>query len=357
MAGAGGAVPARIRTMKDKDNNCPRILLVEDDADQRMLVSEALSIHYGEDNAENIIAVASAAECLAQDLSAFDIVLQDYHLPDMSGQDLLAAILARVDIPVIFVTGENDSGTAAEAIKRGAQDYVVKLGDYIFALPVVIDKNISQHRIKKDNKRLHRELQSMLSELRVKNIQLKESLQKLEQMAATDPVTGLANRRRFNEVLQRYFEEAVRYGFDLTCCMCDLDHYKEFNDTFGHQVGDDILVSTADIIRSSLRSSDVGGRYGGDEFVLLLPHTSVERALAVGQRIREELVIEGEKYGPMEHMLRLSMGISSLNTDRPESADELVALADRALYIAKDRGKDQVVVFSETRGGQMATTA
>ena len=189
--------------MKDKDNSCPRILLVEDDADQRMLVSEALSIHYGEENSGNIVAVASAEECLAQDLSAFDIVLQDYHLPDMSGQDLLAAILARVDIPVIFVTGENDSGTAAEAIKRGAQDYVVKLGDYIFALPVVIDKNISQHRIKKDNKRLHRELHQQLEHHRSRITGFKqvitESVQVIERTGTeeaelTEELAGFADR-------------------------------------------------------------------------------------------------------------------------------------------------------------------
>ena len=202
-----------------------------------------------------------------------------------------------------------------------------------------------------DNTRLHRELEAMLSELRVKNIQLEESLQRLEEMAATDPVTGLANRRRFSELLNRHYGEAVRYGFDLTCCMCDLDHYKEFNDTFGHQVGDQILVDTAGIICTSLRESDTAARYGGDEFVLILPHTAVERALAVGRRIREELSIAGCQYGQIGSRLTLSMGVASLASNKPTSADELVTMADRALYAAKDNGKDQIVVY-----GQMPRT-
>jgi len=325
----------------------PHILIVEDDQDQRLLACEALGMYYDDPDGTHITAVATAAECLALDLKKFDIVLQDYHLPDMVGLDLLDRILARVNIPVIFVTGENDAATAADAIRHGAVDYVVKLGDYLFALPVLVDKNIDQHRIRMDNTRLQRELEAMLSELRVKNIQLEESLQRLEEMAATDPVTGLANRRRFSDLLNRHYGEAVRYGFDLTCCMCDLDHYKEFNDRFGHQVGDQILVDTAGIICTSLRESDTAARYGGDEFVLLLPHTAVERALAVGRRIREELSIAGSQYGQTDSRLTLSMGVASLASNKPASADELVTMADRALYTAKDNGKDQIVVYGQ----------
>jgi len=326
----------------------PKILIVEDDEDQRVLAREALCMYYNDPDGKNITAVATAAECLEQNLPAFDIVLQDYHLPDMVGLDLLERILKQADIPVIFVTGENDASTAAQALQHGAADYLVKLGDYLFALPVLIDKNIDQHKVKRDNARLQREMQAMLSELRVKNIQLQESLERLEHMAATDPVTGLANRRRFSDLLNRHYGEAVRYGFDLTCCMSDLDHYKEFNDTFGHQVGDEILVATADIIRTSLRESDTAARYGGDEFVLLLPHTSVDRATAVGQRIRQELAAVGRKYGQIGCLLSLSVGIASLNANKPESAEELLSLADRALYAAKDSGKDRIVVSAQS---------
>jgi len=114
---------------------------------------------------------------------------------------------------VVFVTGHNETATATEAISQGAQDYVVKLGDYLFAVPVVVDKAIRQHAIKKENQVLQQELRAMLDELQEKNRQLRESLQKVEALATTDHLTGLANRRRFKEVLERSYNEAVRYGF------------------------------------------------------------------------------------------------------------------------------------------------
>ena len=326
----------------------PKILIIEDDGDQRMLMCEALGLHYGDGSGANIVGVANGSEALAQNLGSFDVVLQDYDLPDVDGLKLLKEILARADLPVIFVTDEKIAATAARAIKHGAQDYVVRLGDYLFALPIVIDKSIRQHRIKKENDRLQQELQAMLSELRVKNIQLEESMEKLKTMATTDHLTGLANRRRFCEILQRHFIEARRYGFDLTCCMSDLDNYKYLNDTFGHQIGDDILVLAADVIRESLRGSDVAARYGGDEFVILVPHTPVERALAVGQRIRRQLVTRSRNYRNLVKPVTMSMGVASLRSDHPTSADGLVAMADRALYTAKYSGRDRIVRFAET---------
>ncbi len=342
--------------MEEESNN-PRILIIEDDDHQRMLMCEALGLHYGDGSGANIVGAGSGGEALAQELSGFDVVLQGCDLPDADDLKLLEEILARADLPVIFVTGEKIATTAAKAIRHGAQDYVVKLGDYLFALPVVIDKSIRQHKIKKENDRLQHELQTMLSELRVKNIQLEESMEKLKTMATTDPLTGLANRRRFREILHRHFIEATRYGFDLTCCMGDLDNYKQLNDTFGHQVGDDILVLAADVIRESLRGSDVAARYGGDEFVILVPHTPVERALAVGDRIRGQLVARSSNYPNIVNPVTMSMGVASLRSVRPASADALVAMADRALYTAKNNGKDCIVRFGETSGVMVVSSA
>jgi diguanylate cyclase (GGDEF)-like protein len=335
----------------------PRILIVEDDDDQRQLICEALSVYYGDPECKNIVGVGTAAQCLAMKLESFDVVLQDFHLPDMPGLVLLEKILSRADLPVILVTGDNDCSVAAEAIRRGAVDYVVKLGDYLFGIPVMVDKNIRLNQMKKENERLQRELQAMLSELRVKNIQLRESLEKLQTMAITDHLTGLANRRHFAEVLDRCFDEAARYGFDLTCCMCDLDDYKHINDTLGHQVGDRILEMAAEVIRSSLRSSDVAARYGGDEFVLLLPHTSLERAVAVGERIRQQLALDSGRSSDLHHTVSISIGIASLVADRPMTAEALLAMADRALYAAKAQATGSIVVFGQMRGDPAASGA
>lgn len=325
----------------------PKILIVEDDADQRELTCETMRMHFDYGDPDAVVAVATGAECLAQDLRRFEIIMLDFNLPDMQGLDLLDRIVQTVNVPVIFVTGENDSAVAAEAIRRGAQDYVVKLGDYLFALPIVVEKNIRQFKVKQENAGLQDRLAVSLEEIRVKNLQLEESLQKLEAMAATDPLTGLANRRAFADMLDHCYNEAMRYNFDLTCAMCDLDHYKDLNDSLGHLVGDRVLVKTAEVIRSALRSTDSAARYGGDEFVILLPHTSVEKAIAVGNRIRRELSAAGASVARTDTGVTMSIGIASLKADRPPSADALVAMADKALYVAKDHGKNRIITCQE----------
>lgn len=340
--------------MSQSGDSRPRVLVVDDDPDQLQLVCDTLAMHYKRDPADGIVGVTTTAECLAQELHRYDVILLDYYLPDGTGLDALQDILARVDVPVIFVTGENDSTTAAEAIRRGAQDYIVKMGDYLFAIPTVVEKALSQHRIRLENERLRQRLQEMLRELQAKNVELVRSLEKVEVMAATDHLTGLANRRRFSVLLNRYYHDAVRYGFDITCCMCDLDSYKRLNDSLGHQVGDEILVLTADIIRETIRGTDVAARYGGDEFVLLFPHTSLSEATAVLERVRHRLREASRRHEKVGQALTLSMGAASLETDHPDSADALVSLADRALYIAKDQGKDRIVAFHSVAAAALA---
>ncbi len=324
-----------------------KILVVEDDLDQRDLIRETLEDHFGHDT-------VSCAECghevLGWDLEKFDAILTDFNLPDISGMDFLKTVLSRCDRPVIVVTGENVRQTAAEAIRAGAYDYIVKAGDYLFTIPLVVQKNIEAWKIKQENKRLHEQQQQANREISVKNQQLKDSLQKLEQMAATDPLTSLYNRRHFGEVLERYFAESARYGQDLACIMLDLDGYKKLNDTLGHQFGDKILQATAKIITWNLRVMDVAARYGGDEFVVLLPHASAELACSVGERIHTQFVFQMKSLIPKELHLTMSMGVASVLHNKPSNSDQLVAMADDALYEAKHRGKNQTVISEKVRG-------
>jgi two-component system, cell cycle response regulator len=325
-----------------------RILVVEDDADQRDLIKETLLDHFGQ---ETVTTAECGHEVLGRDLSVFDIILTDFNLPDINGMDLLKAILARCDRPVIVVTGENVRQTAAQAIRAGAYDYIVKAGEYLFTMPLIIEKNLEAWRVKQENKRLHEQQQQAAREISIKNQQLKDSLQKLQQMAATDPLTGLYNRRHFGEVLERCFAEAVRYNQDLACIMCDLDGYKRLNDTLGHQFGDKVLQITAKVISWNLRVMDVAARYGGDEFVILLPHASAELATTVGERIHTQFTMHMKTLIPPELPLTISMGIASVQHNRPTNSDLLVALADEALYDAKHRGKNQMVVSEKVRSG------
>jgi diguanylate cyclase (GGDEF)-like protein len=325
-----------------------RILVIEDDLDQRDLIKETLVDHFGVDT---VTCAESGQEALGWDLEKFDVILTDYNLPDISGMEILKAVLAKCDRPVIVVTGENVRQTASQAIRAGAYDYIVKAGDYLFTIPLIVEKNHEAWKVKQENKRLHEQQQQAAREISLKNQQLKDSLQKLEQMAATDPLTGLYNRRHFGEVLERYFAESARYGKDLACIMCDLDGYKKLNDTLGHQFGDKILQVTAKIITWNLRVMDVAARYGGDEFVVLLPHASAELAQNVGERIHSQFVFQMKSLVPAELSLTMSMGISSVLHNRPTHSDLLVALADEALYDAKHRGKNQTIISDKVRTG------
>ncbi|MCL2648169.1 MAG: diguanylate cyclase [Phycisphaerales bacterium] len=323
-----------------------RILVVEDDLDQRELIKETLVGHFGN---ETVTCAESGHEVLGWDLNQFDVILTDFNLPDITGMDFLGAILKKVDRPVIVVTGENIRQTASEAIRAGAYDYIVKVGDYLFAIPLVVEKNLAAWKIKQENKRLHEQQQQAMREIALKNQQLKDALQKQEQMAATDPLTNLYNRRHFNAVLERYFAESIRYNKDLACIMCDLDGYKKLNDTMGHQFGDKILQVTAKIITWNMRVMDVAARYGGDEFVILLPHASAQLALNVGERIHTQFVMQMKSLVPPELLLTMSMGISSVLHNKPAHSDMLVALADEALYEAKHRGKNQTIISEKVR--------
>ena len=148
-----------------------RILVVEDDADQRELIRETLQDHFGK---ETVSTAECGHEVLAWDLQQFDIVLMDFNLPDISGMDFLKAILAKVDRPVIVVTGENVRQTAAQAIRAGAYDYIVKAGEYLFTMPLIVEKNVEAWKVKQENKRLHEQQQQATREISLKNQQLEQ---------------------------------------------------------------------------------------------------------------------------------------------------------------------------------------
>ncbi len=318
-----------------------KLLIVEDDADQRDLIRETLEDHFG---VGTVTAVESRAGALAHDPASFDLILTDYNLPDACGMDLLDEIRGKCSTPVILVTGENVGQIAAEAIRRGATDYVVKIGDYLFTIPLVVEKNLTMAKMKHENEQLRQQVERAMIELQFKNGQLQESLQRVEQMAATDPLTSLHNRRHFSTVLEQMFAEAHRYNTDLACVMIDLDAYKQLNDTFGHQVGDQLLVAAGKVIAANLRRMDVAARYGGDEFVLLLPRAQIAEATTVVQRIREEFFTASAAILRREAGVRMSVGIGAISTGGISSADQLVASADKALYRAKEAGRDRIAV-------------
>jgi diguanylate cyclase (GGDEF)-like protein len=325
-----------------------RLLIIEDDADQRELIRETLEDYFGRETCRG---VGSLQEALREDLSSFDLILSDYNLPDSSSMQLIEEIRLRCQTPVILVTGENACHMAAEAIRKGATDYIVKMGDYLFTIPLVVEKNLAVAKIKRENEELRMEIELALAQVREKNVQLEQSLKKMEEMAATDALTGLYNRRHFGKALEQCFAEAQRYEKDLACIMIDLDAYKKLNDTYGHQVGDQLLMLAGRVITANKRAMDIGARYGGDEFVLLLPHAGNEEAAAVAQRIREEFFKSSAallKHAP-DKGVGMSIGIGSLKANHPAHADQLLSFADTALYQSKEAGRNRISVSDHSR--------
>ncbi len=309
-----------------------KLLIIEDDTDQRELIRETLEDRFG---AGTVVGVDSRRAALAEDLASFDLILSDYNLPDGTGMELLDEVRARCTTPMIMVTGENVGTIAAEAVRKGAVDYVVKLGDYLFTIPLVIEKNLAVVKMKREKEALQHQLEE-------KNAQLEKALKQVEQMAATDPLTGLYNRRHFSKVLDQLFDEAQRYEKDLSCVMIDLDGYKQLNDTFGHQLGDQLLVLAGKCISTNMRRMDVAARYGGDEFVLLLPHASSDEAVAIVGRIRDEFRTASAIILRRNEGVTMSIGVGSLCANQPVGADQLVALADAALYESKAAGRNRI---------------
>ncbi|HEY2585038.1 MAG TPA: diguanylate cyclase [Tepidisphaeraceae bacterium] len=324
-----------------------KLLIIEDDPDQRDLIRQTLEAHFGPGTVDG---AATIADALRANVDAFDLILSDYNLPDGTGLDLLERMRhAEIGTPVILVTGENVGRTAVEAIRRGAMDYVVKFGEYLFTIPLVVEKNLTAAKVERENKRLRQDLERAYEEVHQKNLQLEESLHRLELAAATDPLTGLYNRRHFGMVIEQLFAEAQRYGNDLSCVMIDLDGYKQLNDSLGHQMGDQLLTVAAKAITSNLRKMDVAARYGGDEFVLLLPRAGTDEAAGVAARVREDFGRATAAVLRRNNGLTMSVGIGSLMGDGVAATEQLVARADAALYRAKADGRNRVVVSHPVR--------
>ena len=178
-------------------------------------------------------------------------------------------------------------------------------------------------------------------------------LQELEKRTQTDPLTGLMNRRHFAEQFSYMFSRARERGADMACIMIDIDHFKVVNDTFGHGVGDNVIAFVGQLLRASVWLTDLRARYGGDEFVVVMQDTSAEEARAVAERIRQLFVREAGtmaglgrckvKKGDQKIKVGLSMGVATMAVHHPESAAELLRLADTALYQAKHAGRNRVV--------------
>ncbi len=184
-----------------------------------------------------------------------------------------------------------------------------------------------------------------LSKQQLEKMQAKLLQQKkiLEIMSITDELTGLYNRRHLTTVLEQEFQRSKRHNTDLSCLLLDLDHFKQVNDIYGHEYGDTVLRNFANILSESIRLSDFVFRYGGEEFLIILPQTNIEGAIQTGEKIR--LYCVNEKLKENNAFVTVTIGAVSLKKHQPEKPYDLITLADKALYVGKENGRNQVVVL------------
>jgi diguanylate cyclase (GGDEF)-like protein len=279
------------------------------------------------------------------DLDRAELVICASVLPDGSGLEGLDYLRTRTPhIPVILVGAPDDAATAVEAIRAGAMDFITSTGHDLPTLPLIVEKCLTQQRVKQENERLQADLSSSLTELAVKNRQLQALVRQLEAMARTDDLTGLCNRRSLNEILQRAWEHAVAEGRPLGFVMVDVDDFKSVNDAKGHLHGDELLRRIGKVIQSNCRQMDVAARYGGDEFCVLMPECESSEAIRVAQRVLAAYEEMDRRRRPDEPRTGMSIGVAHINLSRPRDTEELVHHADEALYAAKSAGKHRVMV-------------
>ncbi len=248
-----------------------------------------------------------------------DLILLDLMMPGIDGLQTCAALKQEPQtckIPIIFITASHDKDRVLDAFELGAVDYVTK--------PFESKELLARVKTHLELKRAKDELERALAEV--------------ERLAITDPLTGLFNRRYLYAIGEQEFERTCRYGAPFCVLMLDLDRFKTINDTYGHAVGDEVLRSTARCLRQTLRQSDVVGRFGGEEFLAILPSTPLAQAVTVAQRLRK--AITRYSFSSCDRVTA-SFGVA---TYRPgdRSFESTVKRADDALYQAKREGRDRV---------------
>ena len=174
-----------------------------------------------------------------------------------------------------------------------------------------------------------------------RTLELAEKNRKLEELAIRDELTKLYNRRFFNEKLEEYSHLARRFGQPLCCVMTDIDHFKKFNDNHGHQAGDYVLYSFAQILENNTRSTDISARYGGEEFVIILPNTDLETGVMLAEKLRKMVESEEVSYNGAVLKITSSFGVATKGNES-EPSGALVKRADDALYKAKEAGRNRV---------------
>ncbi len=300
---------------ESESNSKPIVLIVDDDPINIKVLNTMLKADY-----EIIVALngVQAFERINNDLIP-DLILLDITMPDMDGYEVcinLKSSMETNDIPVIFITAMSDEEDEKKGLELGAADYITKP----FHSAIVMAR-INNH------------------------LKLKHYQDQLKLQSNIDQVTGISNRRCFDEFLNREWSHGIRKGFPLSLIMMDIDYFKPFNDNYGHFAGDICLRKVAQTLESSgERSTDFVGRYGGEEFACILSDTILKGALSVAEKMRviiSDLDIRHE-FSKIANHVTISLGVATIEPSRGCAPEKLIKLTDEMLYKAKENGRNRV---------------
>jgi diguanylate cyclase (GGDEF)-like protein len=296
----------------------PTVLVVDDNMANISVLAHVLDSEY------DVVFANNGREALELARSAQpDLILLDIVMPDMDGYEVCAQLkrdAATADIPVIFISGLDDHDAESRGIELGALDYITKP----FSVGIV--------------------------RARVRNhVELKRARDRLRSLAATDGLTGLANRRRLDEALHAECKRLARTQSQLGLIMLDIDHFKAFNDTYGHIAGDDCLRNVASTLSAAMiRGHDLAARYGGEEFACILPETTLPGTAAVAERIQADIqgLAIAHEASKVAHIITGSFGVVSIKCDAATVPGDVLRAADACLYRAKAQGRNRIVAVS-----------
>lgn len=320
------------------------VLLVDDqvmigEAIRRVLADQPnMDFHYCSDASE-ALAVAGKIKPT--------VILQDLVMPGVDGLTLVKQYRANSvtrDIPVIVLSTKEEPAIKSEAFAAGANDYLVKLPDNIELLA----------RIRYHSKSYLNQVQrdQAYRALRYSQRQLQEKNLELQRLSNQDGLTGLSNRRYFDEFIESQWKLAIREQSPISMLMIDVDCFKQYNDTYGHLKGDEVLKGIAAVMQQRfLRPTDLTARFGGEEFVVVMPSTPLAPIQSMGESLRrsvEEMSIP-HSASTVGAYITVSIGGASMLPQPSESFLRLIDLADEALYQAKSLGKNRVVTYGQDR--------
>ncbi len=301
-----------------KHNKKKTILIVDDTKINIDILIELL------DDTYDVIVSLSAKRALEiVDETHIDIILLDILMPDVSGYDVCRILKTKdntKNIPVIFITANTDEESIDLAYQVGGIDYITKPFKALELLARV---------------KTQLNMQNLLEEL-------EQSHRELKLLASQDHMTKLYNRRYFADISVSILDLAKRNNKQFSVLMLDIDKFKRINDTYGHHIGDEVIIALANVLKSTNRKSDIACRFGGEEFLILLPETDLAGAKIIGEKLRklvEELTVkvEDQNIG-----FTISIGVAEINLEKETDLEAVIQRADEGLYKAKESGRNRV---------------